>query len=869
MRRVQRVKWCASREKGFTFWFQWQSGSHTSSSFLLSFSRLNDIQLGPDAVLDHQLCTRSIAVMFSPPSSPSVLASTSRHNIIQPQLQNQHHQQKSLRLFLGHQSDEEATSDCDFDLRYGDEDDSDSDESSFGQASGSASWQKLQPGRLASSAASTSSRRTGSVRAYDTHESGLQRNVSPTKRQAKRPKTCASPRKASIFALPTTKQQAATSAAIPTTPIKRQKGFLIRGNVTPSRAFSIFKAAKQRSQQRQSHGLMTPPTSSPLRPIILDSFDNLEDDVDASPSRRHSARSTTSIASPSFSRSVDRSYTLTRSDGKRPAFASSSPRSFSSAMKPSAFAGGVNSHPGLPHALHSLRTRQPLLSSNGLLTASRTFSAARTPTIDTTSFLETFISPSSCVFQIPRSADEDILSHPISAAYSYSSRAVNPTAQWLAVGDDEGRITLLNTLPWQDESAERFTSHPQWQASSSSAIFEVVWRFDDRSILSGASDFSIRSWDTEYQKCTAEFEGHAGSPRTIVFDPTTNGDGGCGMVFASAGRDGTIRIWDARASSRGHAIRGDGDDDWVGIKPVLTIDAAHSTRVAAGPGVTAKGRKQTRNGPAAGSRGKKRLQQQPSRAGITALSYLPDGQGHKLLSGGSANAIIKCWDLRHVRHSQPCTPVSQIDTQPADASVSAAWETPDLSLHAPGSITDIGSFRRAHGVSQIVSSSTSLYASCTGGAIYSLPLSAFLDSSLARSEIQTLYDRVQCQNTLFSRMALFDDRFLAVGCNTGNVALWDVTAPRSPEGMTGRGGERDTEEERRMAREGEVGLAFRSQQGMAVLAEGHAKNTEVNAVAWANGPNGPTLSSVGDDTNIRTWYADRALRDGIAQASSE
>ncbi len=41
-----------------------------------------------------------------------------------------------------------------------------------------------------------------------------------------------------------------------------------------------------------------------------------------------------------------------------------------------------------------------------------------------------------------------------------------------------------------------------------------------------------------------------------------------------------------------------------------------------------------------------------------------------------------------------------------------------------------------------------------------------------------LYDPVQCQNGLYSRMALLDDRFLAIGCNTGNIALWDVTTPR-------------------------------------------------------------------------------------------
>ncbi|SJX61820.1 uncharacterized protein SRS1_12804 [Sporisorium reilianum f. sp. reilianum] len=806
-------------------------------------------------------------MLFSPPSSPSVLASTSRHNVIQAHTQTQQNRQKSLRLFLGHQSDEEASgSECDLDFhRYAeyDDDNSDSDDDFQGRASGSS---RLQPGRLSGSRPafdgmqSPSSRTRASQRAYDGDEGHFLQPCSPSKRPQKRSKTGTSPKKASIFApAPTSKQQAATSAAIPTTPTKRQKGFLIRGNVTPSRAFSIFKAAKQRGHQRQQHGLLTPPTSSPLRPIILDSFDDGQDDdhVDASPSRNRASRSSLA-ASPWAARSLraaQPAYTLTQSSQKRSAF--SSPAS-QRPIKPSAF----TAQSSFPSTLHSLRTRQAHLTSNGILATPHRLSAARTPAIDTTSFLETFVSPSSCVTQIPRSSDDDILSHPICASYSYSSRSVNPSAQWLAVGDDEGRITLVNTLPWHDASAEQFASHPQWQASSSSAIFELAWRFDDRSILSGASDFSIRSWDTEYQKCTAKFDGHRGSPRTIVYDPTTNGDGGCGMVFASAGRDGTIRIWDARTSSRARAGDEDDEDDCVSIKPVLTIDAAHSAAAPSAPQGSTKGRKLPRNGAAAVARGRKRLQQ-PLPAGITALSYLPDGQGHKLLSGGSANGIIKCWDLRHLRHS----PVSQFDPQPPlDSPVSSTWHTPDVSLLASAS-----TFARAHGVSQILASATRLYASCTGGKIYALPLSTFLDCNLTPSEVHTLYEPVQCQNTLFSRMALFDDRFLAVGCNTGNVALWDVTSRALTQECTqGAGDERDIEEERRAAQRQEAGFAYRSSQsGMAVLTEGHVRNTEVNAVAWANGPMGPTLGSVGDDTKIRTWYADRSMRDGLIQDVEE
>lgn len=807
--------------------------------------------------------------MYSPPSSPSVLASTSRHNIIPPRSNaNEQRRQKSLRLFLGDQSDEDTTSDNEYDLDRFDDGDSDAD------SGPSTSTFRLQAGPAAAALLCSPQRKTARARAYDDEEEGS-RAPFFQRAQARNQKQAASPKKPSALGSTASKQQTANSAAIPTTPTKRQKGFVVRGNVTPSRAFSIFKAAKQRSQQRQQHGLPTPPNTSPLRPIILDSCDDSPRHVLASPSQ-HQQRHRGLFLSSSSPISASRSQLQVMESPSRSSLTATS-RHTVPQYKPSAFSAGTGNARTLSNSLFSLRTRQGLHSGHGLLSNSRHFSAARTPIFDSTSYLETFVSPASCQFQNPRSADQEILSHPISAAYSYSSRSVNPSAQWLAVGDDEGRITLLNTLPWQDPAAECFAGNPQWQASTSAAIFEVVWRFDDRSLLSGASDFSIRSWDTEYQKCTAEFEGHGGSPRTIVYDPTTNGDGGCGMVFASAGRDGTIRIWDARTSSRGHTPGCDEDSDSVGVRPVLTINAAHATTWE-NHSMASKGRKHARSGAAVGARGKKRAQQSLP-AGVTALSYLPDGQGHKLLSGGSANGIIKCWDLRHVGQSHGATPVARVDTAsaslgkrgadlPADAPISAGWQTPDLSMLGPSPSVGL---RSSHGLSQIVSSSTSLFASCTGGKIHALPLSTFLDSHLVASEVQTLYEPVQCQNTLFSRMALFDDRFLAVGCNTGNIALWDVRLDRTNQMcQPQRAAEKDLFEEREYAQCEELGFAHKSTHagGMAVLTEGHQRNTEVNAVSWANGPNGPTLSSVGDDTFIRTWYPDRDLRHTIASAEA-
>ncbi len=171
-------------------------------------------------------------MMFSPPSSPSVLASTSRHNIIQPQQPSQLHRQKSLRLFLGHQSDEEASSDLDFDHAGYVEDDSDSDADSWGRPSGSTSSCTLAACRLSASTSATDelrspSRVRASLRAYDQDEDWQDTLPSPSKRPTKRPRAGKSPVKGSSSraAATTTKQQAALPLPFPARPQSEQKAF--------------------------------------------------------------------------------------------------------------------------------------------------------------------------------------------------------------------------------------------------------------------------------------------------------------------------------------------------------------------------------------------------------------------------------------------------------------------------------------------------------------------------------------------------------------------------------------------------------------------------------------------------------------------
>lgn len=87
----------------------------------------------------------------------------------------------------------------------------------------------------------------------------------------------------------------------------------------------------------------------------------------------------------------------------------------------------------------------------------------------------------------------------------------------LAVGDEEGRITLLRT----DKNNEvifvdyhrSFYCHPQ-------AVVDVKWSIDDSMLLSASNDRLIRLWDVEHKTALAEFSGHDDSVKSVNWHPT-------------------------------------------------------------------------------------------------------------------------------------------------------------------------------------------------------------------------------------------------------------------------------------------------------------------------------------------------------------
>lgn len=507
----------------------------------------------------------------------------------------------------------------------------------------------------------------------------------------------------------------------------------------------------------------------------------------------------------------------------------------------------------------------------------------------------TYVShPLKSMHKLP-SIRHDGLSQPLCSAYSNSSRSYPGGAQWLAVGDDEGTLTLINTFQRHPESdtytcpysSGSFGTPSRWDASSGS-LFALSWRFDDRLIASCGADYTIKVWDTASGRLTSSFHGSKGTARAIEWDPFGHGD-----LLASAGRDGAIHVYDIRAGECGarQGVMSLGDvaqDSEMFLKshePLLSLWSAHTPDF----------------------KGKRRSGANvQATKGVTSLLYHRTHE-HNIITTGCNDARIKLWDLRFAV-AKPLTTASELAPRrstrtpfcPLDNN---SWEESgvgkkkkarkprrarqgspyyvfgdsiDYCDAGPGEASAFGSREpleirpvyescdvsmsvgrrwnaRPHGISSIVAydgnapagitaAGESLWAACTDGRIYGLPYDLLepgqgLEIHEVNERITTLFHPSQLGNSLYNRVALAPDgRTLAMGCNSGDVVLWDTKAKSSTV----------------LQRFSDHAVSDQDDIGA------HQKNCEVNSLSWCYGRGvGWKLASAGDDCVIRTWEMDR------------
>ncbi|TFK76171.1 WD40 repeat-like protein [Pluteus cervinus] len=251
----------------------------------------------------------------------------------------------------------------------------------------------------------------------------------------------------------------------------------------------------------------------------------------------------------------------------------------------------------------------------GRVTNSRVYrhaSVYNTMNVVTRPILQTFVSSSkSDVYKSTSNATANDLTPPYACAFSNGSKAGKSTL--LAVATEEGSIHVLDTKPRSDWDCEpqRVTIQPH-----DNGIFAVQWNKSDTLLASCSGDHSARISCLEKEETIHVLRGHTATVKCVTWDPTHQD------LLTTGGRDGTICLWDLRA---GEQRRQEGDSSF--IEPVITILGAHD------------------EGGSVGKPRPRRKKNVPIPRSITNVLY-PERQPYGLVSSGSSDGVLRCWDLR-------------------------------------------------------------------------------------------------------------------------------------------------------------------------------------------------------------------------------
>ncbi|KAK5982778.1 WD domain G-beta repeat protein [Trichostrongylus colubriformis] len=114
----------------------------------------------------------------------------------------------------------------------------------------------------------------------------------------------------------------------------------------------------------------------------------------------------------------------------------------------------------------------------------------------------------------------------------------------LYLGDDEGNVGIVDIASVVGSEPNAQVNLIQCFAAHDATVMDVLGVPNNpNKLLSISGDTTVRLWDLQRQESVLFF-GHEMSVRSACFAPH------CSDVFATGGRDGQIRLWDVRISSR-------------------------------------------------------------------------------------------------------------------------------------------------------------------------------------------------------------------------------------------------------------------------------------------------------------------------------
>ncbi|KAJ7086628.1 WD40-repeat-containing domain protein [Mycena epipterygia] len=396
----------------------------------------------------------------------------------------------------------------------------------------------------------------------------------------------------------------------------------------------------------------------------------------------------------------------------------------------------------------------------------------RRPFLSSLPILQSFVSSNkSDVFRCQSVLDGSFLTPPYACSYSHSARSGG--SPLLAVATEQGTVYIVDTSKRKDWDPEPVHTTLQPHAN---AIFDIKWNASDTLLATGSGDRSTQISDIETCSTVQSLRGNQSTVKCIAWDPHHSD------LLSTGGRDGLVCIWDIRVGENR------GGQESPGLLPVLSISGAHEY---------------------AGSNGKRKMpkgKNAPMPKSITGLLY-SDATPYQLLSSGSSDGILRCWDLRLSKKSK-----------------STKAKEPSCLFSSPLDPTAWQASRRPRGIISLVNGTGP-----TAGLVFALGA----DSSIhtyARDSLAAFgnsYTHQHLQTNFYVKLSASPcGRWLATGGAgaSGSSFMFDVSnATRASGGFTLQ-----------------TGVELKGQSG------------DAGAVDWAS----DILSTCWDDGMVRLWRPD-------------
>jgi WD40 repeat protein len=192
----------------------------------------------------------------------------------------------------------------------------------------------------------------------------------------------------------------------------------------------------------------------------------------------------------------------------------------------------------------------------------------------------------------------------------------------LAIGDEDGYIHLL------DSEGDFSKPHISWKAHSN-AIMDVQFSSDDLHMAAGSGDQTAQVVDVRTQQTLAVLAKHKSSVKQVRFQP------GDDKIVATSSRDGAVQIWDLRCKGDKTSIHSAWGSDAPYGSVVRTLASAHADMPLPSTSTTRTL-----------SAHKTENISRRNDISVTALSFLPEGREHLLLTASDASTCVKLWDIR-------------------------------------------------------------------------------------------------------------------------------------------------------------------------------------------------------------------------------